>query len=189
MLKKILIGILALLLLLVLAALIGPRFVNWNGYKDRVAAAVLQATGRALAIDGNISLALLPSPTLSVEGVRLANLPGGSAPDMAQLKSLDVHVALIPLMSGRIQVTRISLLEPVILLERLPDGRANWQLQPQAQAGGEVASEAPGGQPGAPGGASPLDIAVDNFAIENGTVIYRAGGTEQRLDNINATTH
>ncbi len=49
MLKKILVVIVGLLLLLVLAALVGPRFVNWNGYKDRVAAAVFQATGRALA--------------------------------------------------------------------------------------------------------------------------------------------
>src|SRR5579862_4298295 len=154
MLKKALIGIVAFLMLLVLAALVGPRFVNWNGYKDRVAAAVFQATGRALAIDGNISLSLLPAPTLSVEGVRLANLPGGSSPDMARLKSLDVEVALIPLMSGRIQVTRIDLLEPVILLERLPDGRANWQLQPQPQAGAEAsAGAAPGGLSGAPAGA------------------------------------
>jgi uncharacterized protein involved in outer membrane biogenesis len=185
MLKKILIGIVALLLLLVLAALVGPRFVNWNSYKDRVAAAVFQATGRALAIDGNISLALLPSPTLSVEGVRLANLPGGSSPDMARLKSLDVHVALIPLMSGRIQVTRISLLEPVILLERLADGRANWQVQPQSQTGGQV--PAPSGPAGTTGGVRTLDISVDNFSIENGILIYRAGGTEQRLESINAT--
>ena len=188
MLKKALIGIVLVLMLLVLAALIGPRFVNWNGYKDRVAAAVFQATGRALAIDGNISLSLLPSPTLSVEGVRLANLPGGSSPDMARLKSLDVEVALIPLMSGRIQVTRIDLLEPVILLERLPDGRANWQLQPQPQAGAEAsAGAAPGSSSGAPGGAQAFDISVDNFAIENGILIYHAGNTEQRLESINAT--
>ena len=188
MLKKALIGIVALLALLVLAALIGPRFVDWNGYKDRVAAAVFQATGRALAIDGNISISLLPSPTLTVEGVRFANLPGGSSPDMARLKSLDVEVALIPLMSGRIQATRIILSEPVILLERLPDGRANWQLQPQSQAGGEAAAgAAPGGPSGAPGGAHAFDISVDNFGIENGIVIYRAGNTEQRLESINAT--
>ncbi len=188
MLKKVLIVIVGLLLLLVLAALVGPRFVNWNGYKDRVAAAVFQATGRALAIDGNITLALLPSPTLSVEGVRLANLPGGSSPDMARLKSLDVEVALIPLMSGRIQVTHISLLEPVILLERLPDGRANWQLQPQPQAGAESTTGAvPGGQSGAPASAHAFDISVDNLTIENGTLVYRAGSTEQRLESINAT--
>src|SRR5215468_2292595 len=128
MLKKLLIGVGVIVLVLVVAVAVGPRLVDWNAYKPRVAAAVRDATGRDLAIDGDVSLSLLPSPTLSVEGVRFANLPGGSSPDMARLRSLDVRVALMPLLGGRIQVTRVTLVDPVILLERLPDGRANWQF-------------------------------------------------------------
>jgi len=66
MLKKILIGLGVLVLLLVIAVAVGPRFVDWNAYKPRVIEAVQKATGRQLSIDGNISLSLLPSPTLSV---------------------------------------------------------------------------------------------------------------------------
>src|SRR5581483_10350280 len=90
----------------------------------------MNATGRALTIDGDISLSLLPSPALSVAGVRLANIQGGSTADMARLKSLDVSVSLIPLLSGNVQVTRVTLVDPVVLLETLPDGRANWQFTP-----------------------------------------------------------
>src|SRR5215472_10253543 len=185
MLKKILIGLGVLVLLLVIAVGVGPRFVDWNAYKPRVIEAVQKATGRQLSIDGNISLSLLPSPTLSVGGVRLANLPGASAPDMAKLKSLDVSVALMPLIGGNIQVTKVTLVDPVVLLEKLPDGRANWQFVPGPQAGAQAGTTAAPGTP-APGGGSMPAISVDNFAIKNGTIIYRAGGTEERIESLNA---
>src|SRR5215469_1863556 len=185
MLKKILIGLGVLVLLLVIAVAVGPRLVDWNAYKPRVIEAVQKATGRQLSIDGDISLSLLPSPTLSVSGVRLANLPGASAPDMAKLKSLDVSVALMPLISGNIQVTKVTLVDPVVLLEKLPDGRANWQFVPGPQAGAQAGTTAAPGTP-APGGGSMPAISVDNFAINNGTIIYRAGGTEERIEALNA---
>src|SRR5215468_10018348 len=134
MLKKLLIGVGVIVLLLVLAVAIGPRLVDWNAYKPRVAAAVRNATGRDLAIEGNVSLSLLPTPTLSVAGVRLANMPGAATPDMARLKSLDISVALMPLLGGTIKVTKVTLVDPVILLERLPDGRANWQFTPSQRS-------------------------------------------------------
>jgi uncharacterized protein involved in outer membrane biogenesis len=187
MLKKFLIGLAAVVVLFVAAVVIGPRFVNWNSYKGRVVEAVRKATGRQLAIDGDISLSLLPSPTLSVEGVRLANLPGGSVPDMARLKSLDVHVALAPLIGGQIQVTRVTLVDPVVLLEQLPDGRANWQFTPAATSGSAASAAGTGASTAQ--GRSGLDtqISVDNLTVENGTVIYRAKGTEKRLEGLNAT--
>lgn len=185
MLKKILIGLGVLVLLLIIAVAIGPRLVDWNAYKPRVVEAVQKATGRQLAIDGDISLSLLPSPTLSVGGVRLANLPGASAPDMAKLKSLDVSVALMPLIGGNVQVTKVTLVDPVVLLEKLPDGRVNWQFVPGAGAGANAGTTAAPGTP-APGGGSMPAISVDNFAIVNGTIIYRAGAVEERIEALNA---
>jgi uncharacterized protein involved in outer membrane biogenesis len=184
MLKKIAIGVLGLIVLLVAAVAIGPRFIDWNGYKGRVAEAVRNVTGRDLTIEGDMSLSLLPSPTLSVSGVRLANIAGGSAPDMARLKSLEVHVALVPLLSGKIQVTRVTLVDPVVLLERLADGQANWQFTPPpANANGAAGTASPGATAGSGPGA---EISIDNFTIENGTVLYRAGGVEQKMEGLGA---
>jgi len=188
MLKKILIGLFGLIVLLLLAVAVGPHFINWNSYKGRVAEEVRAVTGRDLAIDGDMSLSLLPSPALSVSGVRLANLPGGSAPDMARLKSLEVHVALVPLLSGKVQVTSVTLVEPVVLLERLPNGQANWQFTPQASTGAASTAAAGSASPGATSSAgTAAEISVDNFSIENGTVLYRAGGSEQKLEGLDAT--
>ena len=88
--RKLIIGIVALIVLAVGAVLIVPGFLDWNRYKPDIAAAVEQQTGRKLAIDGDIDLRILPSPRLSVAGVRLANLAGAADPDMVSLQALDM---------------------------------------------------------------------------------------------------
>jgi uncharacterized protein involved in outer membrane biogenesis len=179
--KKVLIGLGALIVLAVAAVLIGPSFVDWNSYKPEIAQRVKEATGRDLAIDGDISLSILPSPALAVEQVRFANIEGGSAPDMATLDALDVHVALMPLIHGEIQVESVALVRPTILLETLPDGRANWQIA------GAGADAAPAGA--AAEGDEGLDIRLDSVEIDDGTLIYRdsAAGTEERIEALDAT--
>ncbi|MBX6324260.1 MAG: AsmA family protein, partial [Rhodospirillaceae bacterium] len=125
MLKKIGIAIVVLLAVVVVALYVGPKLYDWNSHKADIAARVKAATGRDLTIDGDISASLLFTPTLSVSGVRFANAPGGSAPEMASFENLKVRVALGPLLSGDIKVESIVLVRPTILLERYADGTAN----------------------------------------------------------------
>lgn len=168
--RKVLIGLGAVVVLVIVAVLVGPGFYDWNSLKPDIAAQAKKLTGRDLAIDGDISLAILPSPRLRAEKVRFANIEGGSVPDMATLDALEVHVALMPLLSGEVQVESVSLVRPTIVLERLADGKVNWQV-------GEAAAESgvPAGQrePGAG-----MDIRLDSLEIEDGTLIYRDGASE-----------
>lgn len=211
MLKKILIGLAVLVVLLVGAVLVVPSFVDWNAYKGQIAAEVERATGRELTIAGDVSLSVLPTPRLSAEDVTLSNLPGGQAESMARLDALQVTVALAPLLSGEVQVQSVVLVSPTVVLERLPDGRGNWDFDPPAADGGTAdgtASEgaetagaetaAPGGAPGetdAPagaGGASEqgggLAISLDSLVIEDGTIVYRdlATGEEFQVQQVGA---
>ncbi len=178
MVKKILIGFGVLLVLLIAGALAAPSLIDWNSYKGRIAAEARESTGRELTIDGDISLSLLWSPTLSVSNVRFANIDGGRPPDMATLESLDVRLAFTPLdwFDGSFQVARIDLVRPTIVLERLADGRANWEF-------GQLATTA---DTGASGGGS--EIRLDDIRITDGTLIYRdaEAGTEQSIDAVNA---
>ena len=64
-------------------------------YKPQIIAAVKQATGRDLTLQGRIHLALSLQPTLTVQGVSFANPPGFSRPQMATLERLDLKLALI----------------------------------------------------------------------------------------------
>ncbi|HWA44429.1 MAG TPA: AsmA family protein [Hypericibacter adhaerens] len=185
--KKILIAVGALLVLAVAAVLVVPSFIDWNGYKAQIESEARKATGRDLSIDGDISLALLPAPKLSVEGVRFANAEGGSAPDMATLESLDVRVALMPLLSGKIQVTSLTLVKPTVLLEKLPDGHGNWEIAPAGQAAPAPSEAAHEGGSGTGG----LALSFDSVRIENGTFIYRdaAAGSEQKLEALDSEIH
>ena len=81
--KIFLYGLLGLVVLTVAAALVGPGLIDWNAHKGLIAAEVRKATGRELAIDGDVHLAVLPAPALSADRVRLANVDGGSEPTMA----------------------------------------------------------------------------------------------------------
>ncbi len=180
--KKVVIGLIALLVVLVAAALIAPGFVDWNQYKDQVRQAAREATGRDLTIAGDISLSVLPAPALQVDDVRFANIEGGESPDMVALKSLEVRVALLPLISQRIEVQSVRLRQPTIVLEKLADGRANWQFEPAGGGEGAPAPDA-GGE-----GAGGRDVSVGEIEIVDGTLIYRdfAAGQEQRIQGLNA---
>ena len=180
MLKKISIGVGILVVLVIAAAYAVPKFYDWNSRKADIAEQVKAFTGRDLKIDGDISAAILFTPTLSVAGARLANAPGGSAPDMVSFGKLIVRVALLPLFSGDIKVESIVLESPSILLEQYPDGSANWDLAlPQAGAATPP--------PAAEGGSPSLAISLDKITIEHGKIIYRGpDGDEVSVEDVDA---
>ncbi len=172
-LKRVLIALAAVLVLIIALILVVPSFVDWNQYRDEIANQIEDATGRRVSIDGEVSFGVLPSPALSIADMRIANLPGATSVDLVTLGSLDVEVALFPLLTGTVQVERIVLVDAVIDLEVLPDGRQNWVF----------ADETPAADTAETSGSS-IDVSVDRFLISNGTVLYRSGGEAQRLDGL-----
>jgi AsmA protein len=155
-----------------------------NAYKPRIAAVVKDATGRELALNGPIGLKLGLSPTLRVEDVAFANAPWGSRPQMATLQALEVEVAVLPLISGRVQVNRIVLVRPDILLETDAQGRGNWEMAAApAPAPGAPPASPGAGQPPSPGAppqqGAGREIAIKAVSITDGTVAFRDGRTRQ----------
>lgn len=183
--KKLLIGCVVLAGLLVGAALVAPSFINWNDYRAEIATEVHKATGRKLLIDGDIDVAILPAPKLSVAKVQLANLDGAHDAAMMKLEALDVRIAFWPLLSGKVVVSSVSLRGADIALEALADGRVNWQFTPPAQSRPGTAAE-----PGT--GESGDDVAravrLEQVVISGGRISYRdsRSGTVEKIDGINA---
>ncbi len=167
---------------LVAAVLIVPSFIDWNQYRDALAAQGKALTGRDITIGGDVSIALLPAPVVVARDVRVANLDGAQAPDMVRLGSLEVRIALGPLLGLNVQVETVRLIEPVIELEVLADGRRNWEL-----AGATAPAAAPAAATTGPtepaAAATDYPVRLDNFVIKNGLVIYRDGrdGTVERM--------
>jgi uncharacterized protein involved in outer membrane biogenesis len=197
--KKILFGVAGLFILLAAVALVVPGYIDWNDYKGVITAQAKAATGRDLVIGGDIRITVLPAPALVAKDVQLANLEGAQAPHMVRMKSLEISIAPGPLLIGRLQVEMVKMVNPVIELEILADGRNNLRFTPAEKDSGPVsaaappASATPTGKTDAGPPASALEkslpaVQLNNFQIENGSLVFRDSrdGSTKSIDGINA---
>ncbi len=103
--------------------------IDINQYKDVIEEQAAAATGRSLTIEGDLELSVGLSPAIELNGVRFQNADWGSRPDMAIIERVEASVPLLPLLFGNIEVTRLALINPDILLERNSQGQANWEFE------------------------------------------------------------
>ena len=189
--KKIAIGLSVFFVLAIGVLLIGPSLVDWNSYTDDIADQVEKVTGRKVVIGGPVSVQVLPSPRLHVADVHLANIVGSEDARMASFEFLEVRIAAMALLGGKVRVETIKLMRPTVLLERLADGRVNWDFSAPgaAKGGGGTSQSAAADKPAAAGArGAGSGIAVDNFMIEGGTIVYRdlQRGREEVITGIDA---
>ncbi len=179
--KKLLIGLVALVVLVVVILVAAPFFIPVDTYKDQIAQRTREATGRDFQIRGDFNLSLLPRIELAAEDVVFANAPGASEPDMATLKSLLVQLQVWPLLSGEIKVDSFVLIEPVIHLEVDEGGRANWDFGEKRERRAEKAE----GE--APQDSELAQINLGDVRLENGLITYRDARSGQAIEisNIN----
>ncbi|MCF3631035.1 AsmA family protein [Thalassospiraceae bacterium LMO-SO8] len=189
--KKIAIGFSVFFALVVGVLLIGPSLIDWNNYTDDIADQVEKVTGRKVVIGGPVSVQVLPRPRLHVADVHLANIGGSTDARMASFESLEVRVAAMALLGGKMRVETVKLVRPTVLLERLADGRVNWDFSKPVPAKDSrtpqpTAADKP--TPDAGVGTAGSGIAVDNFTVEGGTIVYRdlQRGREEVITGIDA---
>lgn len=175
--KRILWGFVGLIGLLCAAVLVVPNFIDWNAYKPEISEQVRKLTGRELVIAGNIDLKVLPAPTLIAEKVSLSSIEGAQSPDLASLRSVEVRIALAPLLGGNISVETVRLVEPQIFLEVLADGRTTWEITPPTPDAGGTAETTPA-ESTANGTSSGPAIALGNFEIIDGSLTYQDAATK-----------
>lgn len=134
-------GLAVLLIAVVVAGAVVISSQDFNKYKSLITDEVLAATGRNLSIQGNLDLSLSFTPSLVVEGVSFANADWALDPQMLTAKRLEAEVALLPLISGQVQVNRIVVRDLNLILERHKDGRVNWTFASKNEKPTEVASD------------------------------------------------
>jgi AsmA protein len=164
--------VLIIIVLPVAAALAAFLTFNPNAYKTQIAAAVARATGRDVTLAGPLAVKLAWIPTLTAQDVRLGNIAGGSAPEMARIDEIDVRIALLPMLQHRLEIQDLVLRHPSVLLEQTADGRPNWLFQPSS------ASSPTSPQPTSPNtAAGPWQVSIDSLEIVDGQFTYRNGAT------------
>lgn len=176
----ILVGVIVLLIGGLLAFL---ATIDVNKYKPIIAEEAKKATGRDLVIGGNMSLKVSLSPAVVVENVTFANMPGGSRPEMAKIKRFEAQVSLLPLLSGAIQVNKLVIVEPDILIETDKSGKGNWVMGP-ASAPEAKKEDSPAPKPESKGAAALPNVAVEEVRIEKALFVNRDGaaGTSMKVE-------
>ncbi|CAN0621250.1 AsmA family protein [Burkholderia multivorans] len=149
---------------------------DWNHAKPWVNEQVSAALGRPFAINGDISVgwrrpdgetgwrAWVPWPSFSASRVVIGNPAWAKSPTFATLDAAHFDLAILPLLAHKIVIPSIDVVNPVVDLERLADGRNTWTFAFR--------------QPAQP---SPWKVRLDSFGFAKGTVAYRDAITQADL--------
>jgi AsmA protein len=178
-----------IILLCFLALLIIPRFVDVQKYKPMIESKVSEASGRRFTLGGDLKLSLFPWAGLALSDLRLGAPPGFKEKDFITIKSFEFQVKLLPLLFKDIQVKRFVLAGPRIVLEKLKDGRANWEglgkVKSEAPAKPEAREKVP--EVKGKGGLSIESLVVGTFTIKDGSLLWvdHASGQQRELKDLN----
>ena len=178
-------GILVALLavIIVVAALVLPRVIDPNNYRDDIARLVKEKTGRDLTIAGGIGWSVFPWLGVEIGAVRLSNAKGFGEEPFALVDAAQVRVKVLPLLRKEIEMSTVELDGLQLRLARDKSGRTNWDdlMKPAAAkpARPEKPAERDGGLPVAA-------LAIGGVAINDARVLWedQATGVTQRIEDL-----
>ena len=171
-----------LVVLVIAALLLVPLFVDVNKYKPEIEKQVSTATGRPFSIKGDLELSLFPWAGVSFSDLHLGSPPGFKEKDFLYVKSFDVRMKLLPLLSKNVEVKRFVIEGPKIALEKNKDGRANWEGFGKPAEKGAPKAEPQAAAKGPVEGLPLKSLAVGEFAVRKGSVLYLDDGTGSRKE-------
>ncbi len=175
----IVVGAVVVLFVAVLAAV--GLLVDPNDYKDEIVAAVQRATGRQLTLAGDLELELFPTVRLAVGQAELSNASGFGDQPFARIERAELAVAILPLLSRRIEVDEARLSGLELNLARDASGRNNWQDLGGA-GGGEAETPAPDG---ADDGGAAFALDAREIEIDSARVTWNDAATGSRWELTN----
>lgn len=123
--KKLLYGLGALLLLILLAGIILTQVVDTDRVKRVLIEQTKEKTGRTLVINGDLSWRFFPSIGFTVTDTALLNPPGFEGGNTLSIGELSLDVALKPLFNNRLEVGEAVLNKARLHLITRADGVTN----------------------------------------------------------------
>lgn len=176
-----------LLLFLVVVAVGGALFlvnkVDPNSLKPQISQQVESATGRKLALAGDLSWRFYPWVGVTLNDFSLSNREGFSPDTMIKAEQADVQIKVLPLLSKQLEIGKIKLLSPSINLSVNSQGEANWgDLAASESTTSTDAEQAAGAMLGG--------LVIQGVDIADGEIDWNDEQTAQRyhLKNFNLTT-
>ena len=118
-----LLGLAIAFIIALVAALVGPYFVDWNQFRPQFEAEATRIVGAPVRVSGELDARLLPAPSL-----RLRSAVVGGANDLGKVRAdkLDVEFSLSSLMRGEVRATELTINGLSLDLGLDPKGRIDW---------------------------------------------------------------
>ena len=118
-----LLGLAIAFIIALVAALIGPYFIDWDQFRPQFEAEAARVVGAPVRVAGKLDARLLPAPSL-----RLRSVAVGGANDLGKVRAdkLDVEFSLSSLMRGEWRATELTINGMALDLGLDSKGRIDW---------------------------------------------------------------
>jgi hypothetical protein len=131
-------GLVVAVVAVVVAAYVALASLDLKSYRGTIEERIEAATGRDVQLTGDMDLNMGFTPGVVIGGMTFANADWGSRPHMVKVDRFEVGVSVLPLLTGDLEISRLVLIKPDILLETGPEGEGNWVLPgPKEEAGSD----------------------------------------------------
>lgn len=169
--KKIVWGIVFLLMAGMVGAIVYVTNIDWNQHKDKIAEQFYNSTGKRVNFDGKLSFKIFPSPYLNAADAKVYNTEDRSKKPLLEIKNVVAELALMPLLKGEFHVKKMTLDEVIINIDWSDEG-LSWQgdLSPDQRQMMEN-----------------TNMILNSVSLKNAELNFEdaASGINFRLDNLN----
>jgi uncharacterized protein involved in outer membrane biogenesis len=120
-----LLGLAIAFIIALIAALVGPHFIDWNQFRPQFETEATRVLGAPVRVGGALDARLLPTPSL-----RLRSVVVGGANDLGKVRAdkLDVEFSLGSLMRGEWRANELTINGLSLDLGLDPQGRIDWPV-------------------------------------------------------------
>ena len=156
--------------LLILVAAVSLAFLPAERIAKIATDQLRSATGRDVAITGDVALTFWPVLGLRAGGLEVGNADWSQQGPLLQTESAAIGVDARSLLSGDVRITNIEAQSPTIRLEQRLDGRASWEFTDATGSSGIETKTSPD-RPA-------REITIERLKVTNATLIYDAEGSD-----------
>ena len=120
-----LLGLAIAFIVALMAALIGPYFIDWNQFRPQFEAEATRIVGAPVRVGGELDARLLPTPSLRLRSVVLG---GPNDLGKARADKLDMEFSLGSLMRGEWRADELTITGMSLDLGLDSQGRVDWPV-------------------------------------------------------------
>lgn len=145
-LNKALLAAFLTIIALLIAGFVYVKSIDFNQYKAVLVEELREASGRDIAVDGDISLSLGVESAFVIDGLRIGNPDWATRDDMIRVGRIEARFPLAPLLAGEIHINRLVLYDVDLWLETNGPAHANWYFIDGGPARREIPAPAKRGR-------------------------------------------